>query len=412
MILPRRILKLLITSAVGLSLAVICGAHGLSSASLRYSPESALSLFPANGLALEKVAYVKFVDDVKDDLTGAAQATLAVPGGQEKLMNEFQGRTSDLQPFAAYAIQVTRRAMALEPLLPKAHALLALAQTDLNKRKQIIALASQLNRRDLSLQSLVLQNNAESGDYAASIETLDQVLRVHPERQVDFFPLLVDALAQRETRGAFADLLRNDLPWRDAFLAFAVADPRTFENLASIRRANSFDNFVFDQKLIAGLVARGRVADAAAIYKLAVGPNHGVSTAWRSDYPPFDWKLSDTSGLRARANRSLDKLEFSIEPGNGGILASKLVPAPSSPFKISISLTNNPPLQIENLKLRISCWGQTSPFFERALVNGVSVSEIAQTTGCAYLQISIVGRAWTGSSALEGTLGPLEFSAL
>jgi hypothetical protein len=403
--------KLLAASSVSLPLAIICGAHGLSSASLRSSPEFAISVFPANGLAAERLAYGTFVDGVQEALVGPTQRAGPMSDDQAELMKEFEGGTSDLQAFAASASQAARDALALEPLLPKAHALLALAQTDTNKRNQIVALASRLNRREISLQGLVLQQKVEGGDYAGSIETLDQILRVHPERQAEFFPLLVEALARTETIPAFSDLLRNDLPWRDAFLGFAVKDPRTLENLAQIRKGISPDNLAFDQRLIAGLVAQRDIREAAAIYGLAVASNQKMATvSWQSDYPPFDWKLSDTSGLRARANKKLDTLEFSIEPGNGGILASKLISAPPSPFKIGMRVTNEPSSQIKDLKLQISCWNEASPFFEQAFLSGSSVFEIAGNPGCAYLQVAIAGRAWTGSNALAGNLGPLQLN--
>jgi hypothetical protein len=376
---------------------------------MRSSPEFAISVFPANGLAAERLAYGTFVDGVKEAFAGPAQQGAPMSDDQTELMKEFEGGTSDLQVFAASASQAARDALALEPLLPKAHALIALAQTDTNKRNQIVTLASRLNRRELSLQGLVLQQKVEGGDYAGSIETVDQILRVHPERQAEFFPLLVDALARTETKPAFSDLLRNDLPWRDAFLGFAVKDPWTLDNLAQIRKEISPDNLAFDQRLIAGLVAQGNIREAATIYELAVATNQKMGTAsWQSDYPPFDWKLSDTSGLRARANKSLDTLEFSIEPGNGGILASKLIPAPPAPFKIRIRVAGDPSAQIKDLKLQISCWQQASPFFEGTFVSEASVFNITNNPGCAYLQVAIAGRAWTGSSALGGTLGLMQ----
>jgi len=412
MTLPRETLRLLVASVVALPLAAISGAHALSSASLRLAPELAISVFPFNGLAAEKLAYATFANRVKDALTGNAGQAADTPGGaQARPRQEFDGGASGLQAYARSAVPAARAALALEPLLPKAHAILAMSEPDPEQRRQIVALASRLNRRELALQGLVLQQKANEGDYAGTITTLDQILRVHPERQAEFFPLLVDALAQKETKQAFSNLLRDDLPWRDAFLGFAVNEPRTLDNLADIREEISLDNLTFDRRLIVGLVAQGNLEKALAVYNLASGPQQGNSaSSWKSDYPPFDWELADTAGLRAQADKSLSNLEFSIEPGNGGVLASRLIPAPGSPFQVRISHEVEPLSQTKDLQFRISCMGQAKPFFGDTFSVGESVFQIRNRPDCPYLTIAIAGRAWTGSSALNGKLGTLKIS--
>jgi hypothetical protein len=280
-----------------------------------------------------------------------------------------------------------------------------MSEPDPEQKRQIVALASGLNRRELALQGLVLQQKSNERDYDGTVTTLDQILRVHPERQAEFFPLLVDALAQRETKQAFSTLLRDDLPWRDAFLKFAVNDPRTLDNLADIREEISLDNLTFDRRLIVGLVAQGNLETALAVYNLASGSQQEDSTSsWKSDYPPFDWELAETAGLRAQADKSLSNLEFSIEPGNGGVLASRLIPAPRSPFQVRINHEVEPLSQTKDLQFRIWCRGQAKPFFEGAFRVGESVFQIGNRPDCRYLTIAIAGRAWTGSSTLSGKL--------
>jgi len=410
---PLKTTKLLAALALAVPLAVLSGAHALSSASLRNSPELAIAVFPFNGLASEKLAYRQFVDEVQD--------ALAVPSGQVGNENEpqadvnaeFKVGTTSLQQFAASAAQSARDAFSREPLLPKAHAILALSETDPQRKMQIINLASSLNRRELSLQELVLQQKVDQDDYAGMINTLDQILRVHPERKAEFFPLLVDAMAQSATKSAFVALLRDPLPWRDAFLEYAAGQPRALVNLAAIRAGVSIDNLVLDQRLIAGLAAQGNMDSARAIYQIVSQPSEKMnSVGWRSDYPPFDWKLANTAGIRAQPSKDLTILEFAIEPGNGGPLASKMLPTPSSQFEVRLNHTINPQSQAKDLKLRISCKGASEPFLEEPFENGQLTLEIANPPSCKYLEIAITGRAWTGASELSGTIEPLELTPL
>jgi hypothetical protein len=289
---------------------------------------------------------------------------------------------------------------------------LALSEKDSGKKRQIIALASQLNRRELSLQGLVLEQKATDGDYAATITTLDQILRVHPQRKAEFFPLLAEALAQPETTQLFADLLRNPLPWRDAFLTFAVSDPRTLDALTKLRGDIDPDNLAFDQKLIASLVARGSLPQAVSSYRRVNAPDRQERAApWQAAYPPLDWKLSDVAGLRAQPNKPMTELEFYIDPGNGGVLASKTIPAPASRFTIRMNSEIEPVAQSKDLKLQVSCQGEATPFFEEAFAPGSAVFQIDTKPGCAYVELAIAGRSWTGSSGLSGKFGALEITS-
>ncbi|MEQ5789347.1 hypothetical protein J3454_15755 [Erythrobacter sp. NFXS35] len=401
--------RLFLAGLVAVPLATFSGAHALSSASLRNAPELSRAVFPPNAVASERLAYAAFLDGVKGAVGAARQDKAASSAAQADGMPASAPSPADLQRLARSPAQAAREALKREPLLPKAHALLALSEADPQKRRRIVTLASNLNRREISLQALVLQQRAEANDYAATIDTLDQILRVHPERQAEFFSLLVNALTQRETRTAFSNLVRDPLPWRDAFLGFAVGKPEALENLAAIRQDIDLDNRAFDQRLIAGLVAQGRIDEAASLYNLVAGSEQGTPAgSWQADYPPFDWQLADTPGLRAQSNSDGTRLEFSVDPGEGGILASRIIPAPSSAFEIRVPHELDPSSEREDLKLRVSCVGQITPFFEDTFANRKSVFAIRRRPDCQYLEVAIAGRAWTGSRALSGTFGELQ----
>lgn len=400
--------RLLISGLLAVPLAVLSGAHALSSASLRSTPELSQLVFPGNGLASEKLAYRDFADSVKKSLTGPHNQNDDANSAAPDAALQPGISVANLQSFASAVAPLAQKALQLEPLLPKAHVLLALSETDPQRRREIIALASKLNRRELALQGVVLQQNIDDGDYAATIDTLDQILRVHPERTAQFFPFLTNALAQRETMEAFTALLRRPLPWRDAFLEFAVNEPNALDNLAVIRQDISPGNLVFDQRLIAGLVGQGKIESANRVFKVAAPAKASQPIEfWRSEYVPFEWQLADRAGFRAQTNKARDKLEFSIDPGNGGTLASRLIPAPSAPFVLRLDHQIEPATQIKDMKIQLTCWGQTQPFDEQQLSGSVSILTVNKRPGCAYLEVAIVGRAWTGASTLTGSLGQL-----
>lgn len=410
----HKAIKLLLALVLAVPLAALSGAHGLSSASLRNAPDLSATVFPINGLALEKVAYRNFVGGVTESLAGPDDTELKSNEPETDVTTQFEAGTLDLQDFAQRASQAAREALMLEPLTAKTHAILALSETDLQDKRRLVALASRLNRRELALQGLVLQQRLDDNDYAGTINTLDQILRVHPERKAEFFPLLVNALAQSATKPAFTSLLSEPLPWRDSFLDAAVGDPRVLENLADIRPRIALDNLAFDQRLIAGLADQGSLASAERMYRFVANPEQSGSQdraeAWRSAYPPFDWKLADTAEMRAQPSKNLERLELSIEPGNGGILASRILAPPNAPFEIRIGHQIEPASQVKDFRLQLSCWGQSSPFFAEPFAEGKRVFKIDSRPGCEFIELAIIARAWTGSRPLNGFLKPVAIS--
>ncbi|WOE74812.1 hypothetical protein [Alterisphingorhabdus coralli] len=377
-------LKLAFVSLFAISLAIILGAQALSSVSAKKNPELALSAFPLNGHALEELAFDRFTQAATDpnNLTTAAQD----------------------------AAHLAHEAIRIEPLAPKAHAILALAETDPEKRRQLIDTASKLNRRNLALQSLMLEQRLQDNNYDGVIETLDQILRVHPRRRNDFFPVLTQALSQEQTVTSFTDLLKNDLPWREAFLRYAVGKNEALSSLAAIRGKIDLDDELFDQRLISNLVKNGSFADARRLYLDITKQNShnakdGAQLDWRSTYAPFDWAFADERGFRAQPSVDGKELEIRIQAGQGGVIASRIIEAPTGPFSIQINHKLEPKGQSEDVKLQLTCAGMTTPFFEEPLGSSKNILAVtSRPEDCAFIAMAVNGRAWSGRPAIRGSL--------
>lgn len=390
---------------LALVLAITSGAHALSSTSARLAPDLASTMFPGNGDALERLAYGSFIGKARNAMasrdTGAGrdEAALADINKQPDIDQ------AELQVYAADAAQSARAALRYEPLLPRAHAILALSEADRGKKGRIINLASRLNRRDVVLQGVVLQSEIDDQDSLGTIATLDQILRVRPERGDQFYPLLTEALTQEVTVPQFVELLAKPVPWGESFLNFAVRNPAALQNLASVRKATRIDNSDFDRRLIANLAAAEDMNLARDIYELITDRASGETRAqWASDYPPFDWSFADEARFRAQESASGDQLDFAVEPGHGGVLASRVVRVPQSRFVVSIPNTLEPAASRKDVKLVLTCWGSEQPFFEAPFRSGEGIFEVGSSPGCAHVQIAITARSWTGSSSVSGSL--------
>lgn len=382
--------RLTLASAFALGLAFVLAGQALSSASTRSAPGLAVSAFPFNGLAQEQLAFETFTAGVS-----APEDTFEV---------------------ARSASETALQAVRSDPLTPKAHTILALAAGDPSSRKAIITAATRLNRRELSLQGLALQEHIASEDYAGTIETLDQILRVHPEYSREFFPVLAQALGQEETIPLFAEMLDNSSPWHARFLSFAVGQRDSLSNLALLRAQIEVDEESFDRRLIAGLAGNGDVAGAEALYQRVTGRDAGLrgegQLDWSSAYPPFDWRLVDEPGFRAQQSPDGSELELSVRPGKGGVIAARLLSAPQGPFEVSLDHRIAPTEQMRDVRLQLSCVGNTAPFFDERFSRGEGGFEVpSPPQNCEYMIIAINARAWSGRSALSGTIEPVRIRA-
>jgi hypothetical protein len=287
--------------------------------------------------------------------------------------------------------------------LPKAHAILALAEDDPKKRKQILDAALALNRREPRLQAVVLQQQVGDADYPAAIASLDRILRVKPSQYNELFPVLINVFAQEGAIDEFAKILDGSSEWHGRFFRFAASQPSALRNLAELRDQMSFDDEVTDQTLLRNLVREGDIVTAYSLYQKITGTGASNAVgAWSNDYPPFDWSLTDLAGLRAQPSLSGKELEISVKPGKGGVVARRFVRAPERPFSIVVEHSIDSQQALQDIDVLVKCAGQTSAILEANLArqgNGYRIDN--RPSGCAFIEITIAARAWSGRSALN-----------
>ena len=377
--------RLVFASAIAIPLAGVLGLQALSSVSTKRAPELAVQLFPANGQALENVAF-----------------------------NQFSAEATDIEAIPRAARNASDTALAAvraEPLSPKAHAILAMASTDPEQRRQIIEAANKLNRRNLALQGLVLQEHFAQGNDEAALETLDQILRVHPRRSAEFFPVLTEALQADDGVANFEALLATSSPWHDRFLQHAVRQRDALPNLADLRRRMPIDVGDFDRRLISGLAATGDMAGALSLLEfIRPGDTTGVTggrltLGWEEDFPPFDWRLVNEPGFRAQTSREADELSLSVRPGKGGVIAARILPVPANRFDVEIDYRISPANQARDLRLQLICVDSSEQFYDERFSNTNGRFAIdSLPSGCEQMLLAINARAWTGRSPLNATI--------
>ena len=385
----RRPARLILASVAGLALAIALFLQASSSVLMLKQPALAARLMPLNGLALEQAATQQFMAGVKTE--------------------------ADIPLSARKALPMARRAFALDPLSPKSLAIMAMAEPDRVVRRTMLTKASAINRRDLLLQGLVLEEAVAAGDYRATLEVFDRILRVHPEQKAAFFPILTDALKNPAAAGELGALLEQDSTWHEQFLEFAAADKDALPNLARLRLSRTDADPKIDQRLVAGLVQGGNIALAHQIYAKATGTTSAPDgkatqrTDWSKDYPPFDWKLADDAGFRAQPAIASTSLDVFIRSGKGGVLAERLVATPPAGTVLKIAHTLTPASQVRDLRVQASCPGDETPALDQPLrIQPMQITLPALAGRCGFMRIAIYGRSWSGRSAIRGEITRFE----
>nr|WP_298931665.1 hypothetical protein [uncultured Erythrobacter sp.] len=353
------------------------------------APESAMSAFGVNGAAYEEAAFDAFSEKVAvdpQDLTGAAGAARAL------------------------ALEALRR----DPTTAKALAILALAKPDLSARHGAALAASRLNRRNLTLQGLALEARLANEETTQVIETLDQILRVHPTYSREFYPVLGQALTDPATVPAFIRFLDGSSPWHEAFFTkYALARPELRANLATIRMERPVGDEEFDSRLVSGLAKDGNLSAAQRLFEFlsqdddAQGEASG-QIAWSSDFPPFDWDFTDEGDFRGQASRDGSELELFVRPGQGGVIAERIMAMPDTPFDLSFVHSDASSAQSEDVRIELTCTGETLPFFAQRLSVGENSLAVGSAPDCDQMRLVINARVFSGQTTLRSRISQIE----
>ncbi len=377
-----------LATLIGVPFAVILAMQALSIGLTKRAPGLAVTLFPANGLAKEQVAFDSFQDKVKAGVSAEDAARANAPMAREALMST--------------------------PLAPRALAILAIAEANDKKRDAILDVGAQINKRDLPLQSLLLERALERGNYSESVLILDRILRVHPEYAERFFLPLAEAMADPETIPAFIDLLKDTAPWHHYFLAFAVTKPEAQVNLAQVRRSIVVDDKGLDRRLIRSLVNQQKFAAANKLYVFlsqvpdAASDKQAGRLSWKADYPPFDWSMTDGRHLRAQPSRDGRQLEIFARSGEGGVVAQRLLQLSEAGEALAFEAYGGTLGASGKLELRISCAisGELIQSFDiRPGRNHVLLKSLS--ANCDQIILAINARAQSGRPTFRAVMSTI-----
>ncbi|MEO9492884.1 MAG: hypothetical protein ABJG26_14790 [Marinomonas sp.] len=371
----------IVISALGLALAMVQQSVGTIAS--RNQPQLALQVDPNNSDAMGKYAFLLFGKAVEDGEDVAAAA-------------------HSVKPLALRAYRYDR-------LDARALSLLAMGQKDEARKQAILDQALKLNRRSLKLQALALQSFVAEQNLPRAVEILDQLLRVHPERREEFFPVLAQALQDKAVVPRMAEILASRPPWQDPFLRFAAKQQLVVENVSELRRRVETEDPFVDAQLITNLARFVGIGAAREHYDFVVR-ERGIApnTKWSDAFPPFDWSFADDRNLRAQISRNGEEVELFVRSGAGGRIMERSFERPAGTLFLDVETELAGSVQEDNLRMQIVCLDRQQIIFDQPLGNGESRFPISSPlSGCNVINMRVYARVFRGQPALRGSIRSL-----
>ena len=229
---------------------------------------------------------------------------------------------------------------------------------------------------------------------------------MHPETSADFFPLLAGALVDDQALPIFQRILASKPPWQDRFLVTASANPEAVVNVAKLRREVIVENENLDSALIARLADAEEFGAAQQHYEfLEKRFPRDISMALRSQYPPLDWKFSDTREKRSQLSRDGNAIEIFVRPGAGGVIMDRIVAVKDGQVDVSIAYDFGQSAQIANIRLQANCPGSSSLLIVQSFEEAKGTMRLqVPASECDFMRLALYARVPSGRPALRGSI--------
>ena len=381
---PKRLALSVGIGVASLLAATASGMHATANALAKRAPELASTLSDTSPLPLERLARAKFV--VAENATSLGEVDVSS------------------------AREPARAALDRSLLSPMPLAVLAW-DAPADRRARLMEMASSLGKRDPFVQAALLRQYDMTGEPRRALAVFDEMLRVRPNLASSIMPKIVSALEDDSLVMPLADVLASGPVWRDQFLESAAGVPSVAENLVRLRLALPDTAKIpveTDREIIGKMLKAGSFSEAITLYR-RFDPRAGSSAEggeldWSTQYPPFDWLLSDGYEAYARPQQG-GGLRIRILPGSGGPLATRLIDLPGDVRGLRIVHDFDSDEAREGMQIALTCAGQTEPLAERTFASSPFVFEIPpRPSDCTVQLLTISGRSWTTGAPIEGKI--------
>lgn len=271
---------------------------------------------------------------------------------------------------AAGALKAARAAVVADPLSVaglRTLGLFAASDGYADRADQIMSIAAKRSRRDVALQSWLIERRLAQGRYAEGVHHADALMRRAPTSSLTLVPMLAATVDDPSAASSLATSLAAMPPWRTRMLRelTMVSPLAAREVLVSLRSTASPPTAKEVQPYLGLLIGARQFAEAYSDWLILSpeadrGRPHDGGFRGTRAASPFNWSLPSSSGATSELTDAPD------HPGSGSLLVSydgfsappmprQLLALPAGSYQLTGQAYAMIPEAHQRLRWRLSC---------------------------------------------------------
>jgi hypothetical protein len=260
---------------------------------------------------------------------------LAVTPWDARAMSAWAGQLQVLRGQAndPEAVRLARAALVRDATLPTPYRVLGFAREangDVAGAERLIGFSDKLSRRDLPAQLWLIERAVARNDVPGAVAHFDTALRTSEAAPELLFPVLANALSEREVVDAVAPRLLT-APWAQEFIAKSIDSGPSVPGLVMLAQAMDRLNRPFTPDTMRQLI--NRVVETKSYELLprlrAISPARMAKAQGVADpgfdkpvgVPSFDWTFDESDRAEITRGAGSGKTGFAFELGEAGVAA-------------------------------------------------------------------------------------------
>lgn len=303
------------------------------------------------------------------------------------LSPEVRGR---LRAFALTGLTST-------PLSSPAVRQLAFLERDMDKRRELLALAERVTKRDVMATLQLAELQLRRNDIHGGLAGLDRTLVVSRTVDPAVFPILLGgAELDAGFRRLIGKRLTEDPVWGERLVRWALANPKYLPTLsrmiANLPAGTPARAVGYGQQMIESLAGEGNYAEAFAAYRAYSPRKQEVADLTRGTFTPLDWRLIDNYNSGSQLFGE-DAVEVFANPARQGEVAQIVTALEPGQRQLRLRIAEAVGRGAD-LRLAVSCLQGTSVLPEQGgtvpLKDGVAAFSFAiLASGCDYQRLTL-----------------------
>jgi hypothetical protein len=318
----------------------------------------------------------------------------------------------------------SRHALLANPLQNGALATLGRAmeaqKRDIRNVRSVFETSKRVSRRDALTIAWMIEEHAGSNDVLATLREYDVALVVYPGLSELLFPILSNALEDKDIQKGLAEVLKRRPVWQYAALSYAINHGNADDVADLLASLGSLPNEpaarVLEGQLLDRLVTEGKLGVAVPTYLKLTQSSPAVLSRLSFDEEttlpnrqPFTWAMGEGDSLvvsfSKKANPQRITLSADVAPLANVELARKLLMLPAGRFRLQ-SDANWVGNAGADLKIVLTCIlpGSAIPAISMRLPRGQHRTEFTVGVGCLAQIASLRFDSGEGQSAADVTV--------